>query len=420
VHEISYKRGGEPRTARARWVVDTTGRAGLLRSKLGLTQEIEHSCNASWFRLAGGLKLDDFSDDAEWTARIPEEHRGERWLSTNHLLGEGYWVWLIPLASGPISIGIVTDPRFHPYDELNTLEGALGWIERHEPQLHAAIRERRDEVQDFLTLERFSYGCERIYSQERWALSGEAAMFLDPFYSPGSDFIAMGNTFITDLVVRDLAGEDIGDKLEFYNAHVLQLFQMFLFIYTNQYPGFGNPLTQPAKLVFDHAIYWAINCPRFLNGRLTDFEFTQKVAPNFVAMLQVMPRLQQVFIEWRELVGPEPREGFIDMSGLPGVWSIWDALGDPMDDPDQLAEHIAANVGFLQAFAVQVFFEAAKALPERPLPEDAAVNPGAISLHPDRWEEEGLFEGDGRVTLAEARERAPGMEHVWRPPVVSG
>ena len=35
-------------------------------------------------------------------------------LSTNHICGEGYWVWLIPLSSGPISIGIVADPRFHP------------------------------------------------------------------------------------------------------------------------------------------------------------------------------------------------------------------------------------------------------------------------------------------------------------------
>jgi len=36
-------------------------------------------------------------------------------------------------------------------------------------------------------------------------LTGEAGAFLDPFYSPGSDYIAMANTFITDLIVRDSA-----------------------------------------------------------------------------------------------------------------------------------------------------------------------------------------------------------------------
>ena len=43
----------------------------------------------------------------------------------------------------------------------------------------------------------FSYGCEQVFSgDDRWCLTGEAGAFLDPFYSPGSDFIAIGNTFI--------------------------------------------------------------------------------------------------------------------------------------------------------------------------------------------------------------------------------
>ena len=43
---------------------------------------------------------------------------GIRQYSTNHLLGEGYWVWLIPLSTGPISIGVCADPRFHPFEEI--------------------------------------------------------------------------------------------------------------------------------------------------------------------------------------------------------------------------------------------------------------------------------------------------------------
>ncbi len=53
-----------------------------------------------------------------------------RKLCTNHLMGEGYWVWLIPLSSGPISIGIVADPRFHPFDEITTLDAAIDWLRR--------------------------------------------------------------------------------------------------------------------------------------------------------------------------------------------------------------------------------------------------------------------------------------------------
>ena len=55
----------------------------------------------------------------------------------------------------------------------------------------------------------FAYGVEQVYSPDRWTLVGEAAAFADPFYSPGSDFIGVGNTFTTDLIASDLDGEDI-------------------------------------------------------------------------------------------------------------------------------------------------------------------------------------------------------------------
>jgi hypothetical protein len=37
---------------------------------------------------------------------MPE--RGLRRLSTTHLIAPGYWLWLIQLATGPISIGLHT------------------------------------------------------------------------------------------------------------------------------------------------------------------------------------------------------------------------------------------------------------------------------------------------------------------------
>ena len=40
-----------------------------------------------------------------------------------------------------------------------------------------------------------------------------------------------------------------------------------------------------------------------------------------------------------------------------------------------------------------------------------AVNPFAVSLHPERWEEDGLFSGDG-LTLAQALEQLPGIEEM--------
>jgi hypothetical protein len=163
--------GGEMRTVGARGVVDASGRTQMIKKQLGLEQDVEHTINAAWFRLQNGLDIEEWVDPSNdaWFDRM--EERGIRKFSTNHLMGEGYWAWLIPLSSGHISIGIVADPRFHPFEEMNTLESAIGWLERHEPRLAASLRERSDEVEDFLKVEDFAYDCQRVFSPERWALT---------------------------------------------------------------------------------------------------------------------------------------------------------------------------------------------------------------------------------------------------------
>ena len=65
-------------TTEARWVVDACGRAFFLKHKLDLLEDNGHVVNASWFRLAGGLDLEDWvdPDDEEWFERM--EERGLR------------------------------------------------------------------------------------------------------------------------------------------------------------------------------------------------------------------------------------------------------------------------------------------------------------------------------------------------------
>ena len=98
---------------------------------------MEHTINSSWLRLKGGLVIDDWSDDQAWQERLLQPRI--RHQSTNHLLGQGYWVWLIPLSSGSISIGICADPRYHPFERISTMAavfplfafvGSLNGVER--------------------------------------------------------------------------------------------------------------------------------------------------------------------------------------------------------------------------------------------------------------------------------------------------
>src|SRR5690606_5541595 len=105
-HRVRWDDEDGTHELQARWVVDAAGRAGLLKRQLGLAQENGHKANAVWFRFDTLLDVDEWSDDPAWRSRCTPP---ERWRSTNHLCGDGYWVWLIPLASGSHSVGIVCD-----------------------------------------------------------------------------------------------------------------------------------------------------------------------------------------------------------------------------------------------------------------------------------------------------------------------
>jgi flavin-dependent dehydrogenase len=204
-----------------RWLIDASGRRGLIRHQLGLTRPVGHLANACWFRFPRRLRIDDWSNDPLWKARVPS---GKRWLSTNHLMGVGYWVWLIPLGSGSTSVGIVVDATLHPFGRLNRFDRALDWLREFEPQCAEVVASHEPELEDFLALRGFAYGCTRVYSPDRWGLIGEAGLFTDPFYSPGSDFIAMGNDYVVDLIRRERSGEDVSARVEQYNTTYLRLY----------------------------------------------------------------------------------------------------------------------------------------------------------------------------------------------------
>ena len=410
-HRVTYTQGDEQRSASCRWVIDAAGRAFILKRKLGLLKDVEHNINSAWLRLGGGLDIEDFSEDPAWRARI--EGRNIRMLSTNHLMGEGYWVWLIPLASGAISIGIVADPRFHPFEKISTLDAALSWIEQHEPQLGAVLRRRREEIQDFLKIEKYSYGATRVFSPDRWALVGEAGVFADPFYSPGSDSISIGNTIVTDLIARDMAGEDIANLVEGHNFAYLLWFDLVMTLYTDMYQVWGNPQVMSAKVLWDTLLYWSIQALRFVNDRWHDVEFNSTIVEELLGLMPLHSRVTQLFRDWHELERSDHMDAFLSWRDVSCYWGRWEDLGRRMSE-DELRAQIRQNIRTLRAVAVLLFARAAENLPGGGVEESQAINPLGIGLDPARWQEDELWSEDGTgMTLAQAREAAPGLDALW-------
>ena len=330
-HEISFVRDGKEESLEARWIVDASGRASFLKRKLDLAEDLNHDINAVWFRIDRNIQIDQWCDDNNWrvlTGKVPR-----RWLSTNHLMGEGYWVWIIPLATGSTSVGIVADPRIHPLNDFNSYDKALSWLEKYEPECAESVVPYRDKMQDFLALKNLSRGTRQVFSTDRWALTGEAAAFLDPFYSPGSDFIAIGNTMIGKLIEEDLAGNSIEHLAPTLQSIYLTLFHNNLLTYRDQYPLFGNPRIMALKFVWDYAVYWGFPALLYFNGKLTDIGFIQSLSKGIEEIREMNLKMQEFFRAWYE-ADPTVRaeSAFVDQSQIEIMTRLNAELREKLDD----------------------------------------------------------------------------------------
>jgi flavin-dependent dehydrogenase len=293
-HHVTATRQGQTLSLEADWVIDASGRAAILKQKLGLKEECSHHINAVWFRIGSKISIDTWCKEPSWTEH--NHGRTSRWFSTNHLMGEGYWVWIIPLASGSTSLGIVSDPRIHPLENQNSFEKALGWLSQFEPVCAAAVEQEKHKLQDFLALKNFSRRSSQLFSTNRWALTGDCGIFIDPLYSPGSDYIAFSNTLICDLIARERAGKKVSELTKIYNELLISFADNTFLVYQDLYQVFGNPRVMPVKVIWDFAVYWSFFAFLFAQNKLTDLTLFMRVS-NDLKWLSTMNReMQSLFI----------------------------------------------------------------------------------------------------------------------------
>jgi len=361
-HTVSFDHDGASHTLRARWVVDAAGRAGLIKRKLGLAEANDHDVNAVWWRVDGHIDLDAWTDQGNWPTRFLP---AERWKSTNHMCGPGYWFWLIPLASDSHSLGIVCDAKMHPLETMNTHGKAMDWLRRHQPRAARALERPEHQLQDFLFLRHFSHGCKQVYSGQRWALTGEAGVFLDPFYSPGSDFIALSNTYIAELVRLDFTGAPVGPYADIYQQLYFSFYENTLTLYQDQYPIFGHPVVMPIKVLWDYAYYWSLLAPLFFSGRQAQLPLLGRLRPLFDQGRRLNLAMQALLRDWglRDATPALDGARAYDQHSVDWCRRMNGALTDVVDDETYLAR-TREDVAGMRQLAGEVLALARAAFPD--------------------------------------------------------
>ncbi|HXB34445.1 MAG TPA: NAD(P)/FAD-dependent oxidoreductase [Puia sp.] len=394
-HEVLYSERAKDaarQSVSCKWVVDASGRRSILQKKLGLRRKLNSACSAAWWRVKGRLDVSDFvpEGNTKWHQRVPHKIR---YYSTTHLMGNGYWIWLIPLINGNTSVGIVVDENLHDYTEFNNLQKALDWIKQKDPFIASKIE--NFEVMDFLGLRNYSYSSKQVFSENRWACTGEAALFPDPFYSPGSNLIGYSNSIITQLITKCLStGEINKDRIEFYNQFIIMQNDWLVADIQSAYPYFGNSQVESLRYIWDIFVAWTIATPQMFNSIYLDEQKTEKIQDILFSFSIVAFKVRKLFSDWSRVSKGTFSFQFIDYLKIPFIKELYDRCLQKDKTIEQLMEDYAVSIQKIEEFVQVLFYMILEdCMPEQleKMKSPFWINPIAVSLSVDHWERDGLF-----------------------------
>lgn len=238
-----------------RWVLDATGKVNFIGRKLGLIdRNDQHPTAALWCRWKNVRHIDDLA--ARGPLSLSRANVGSRRLSTNHYMGFGYWVWYIPLGNGETSIGIVFDKRLVRLHESRQRSADYVAFLKAIPAAAELLDGATMREEDFRFYAHLPY-VTRQYMGKGWALLGDAAAFLDPYYSPGLDHAAFTVEATNEILKMDFAGKPVNMAMDEHNLTFVRSYHRFFkAAYLDKYYYMGEADLLSASFLLDTAQYY--------------------------------------------------------------------------------------------------------------------------------------------------------------------
>lgn len=240
--------GKDRKIIEARWLVDASGMKRILSKKYNLSIKQTLPNSSVWFRVDGAVMVDDIYPAGEDS---PFSHMDNRSVSSLHIDGKGYWIWVLRISEAKTSVGIAFSEAIHKMEDLSTLEKTYEWLKIHEPAFHSYLVKKDFPILDFKYLKKYARVSSYCISDNRIGLTGDACAFVDPVYSGGLDIICLCNTMLTNVIIADRKDGNYTQYIEFYN--------------------------QLIKEVVDGALYFGMIASFAMNEGLQDFERSKKI-----------------------------------------------------------------------------------------------------------------------------------------------
>lgn len=253
---LSVTAGGSSQTVRARWVIDASGRAATIARQRGTLENLaEHPTSSLWCRFRRVADLDSHELHEQYPG-LGKRVWSQRGTATNHLTGDGWWAWIIPLQGGEVSVGITWDRRvFRMPDGGNVPERLRAVLEAH-PVGRYLLRDAVAVEDDAFSYGTVAYRNTQVMG-DGWATVGDASGFMDPLYSHGIDYV--GNTVwaVSRLVLESLGGACVKEKVAAYDRNYGESYQRwFRSLYQDKYYYIGDAELMHAAVLLDVGCYF--------------------------------------------------------------------------------------------------------------------------------------------------------------------
>jgi len=252
-HRVTVESAEGTREVQCRWLLDATGKVNFLGRKLNLIERNdEHPTAAIWCRWKNVRHIDDLAV----RLGLSPGNVSSRRLGTNHYTGYGYWIWVIPLGNGETSIGVVFDKRLVDlHHSKNRAEDFPAFL-RTIPALRELLEGAEPRLEDLRFYSQLAY-CTKQYMGRGWSLLGDAAAFLDPYYSPGLDHAAFTVEATVEMIAKDVAGADLTPAIAEHNETFLRSYwRFFRSVYKDKYYYMGEADLLSAAMLIDTAQYY--------------------------------------------------------------------------------------------------------------------------------------------------------------------
>ncbi|MEH1775577.1 NAD(P)/FAD-dependent oxidoreductase [Nostoc sp.] len=224
------------------------------------------------------------------------------YYATNHWMGHGHWVWMIPTDTQnmELSIGLVHHHDYIQAQTVNTKEKFYAFLEANHNIMYRLLKS--GEEIDFHYWPKLAHKSKTILSKDNWYVIGDAAAIFDPFYSMGMTMMSFEIDTITEVIRAKLAGEpDAEKKRAVYNGFNLGMIDRNNLLVSHHPEHLGNASIMSHRMFIENMWWFGMMIPLYVGKWHLDLKFLAKIKqPGRVYITEILTAVYQQLTELAE------------------------------------------------------------------------------------------------------------------------